>query len=127
MPSPSTSPAARGRPKPSRQGSATGSAGLDLADCDDAQVALDTALPGEFDVTSGGRVVWAYASDPTVPAVAIAQGDVAQDDYAMLATLALSAGINHLAIGVWIDGVYTPAELSGTLWAALDIVLLEVE
>ena len=94
---------------------------VDLADCDDAQIALDTALPGEFDVTSGGRVVWAYASDPTVPAVAIAQGDVDQDGYALLATLALGAGINHLAIGFWVGSVYTPAELSGTLWEAMQI------
>lgn len=96
-----------------------------LEDCDDAQVALDTALPGDFDVTSGGRVVWAYASDPTVPAVAVAQGDVDQDGYALLATLALAAGINHLAIGFWAGGVYTPAAQSGTLWEAMQIVQVE--
>lgn len=96
-----------------------------LEDCDDAQIALDTALPGDFDVTSGARVVWAYASDPTVPAVAVAQGDVDQDGYALLATLALGAGINHLAIGFWVGAVYTPAELSGTLWEAMQIQAVE--
>jgi hypothetical protein len=98
---------------------------VDLDDCDDAQIALDLACPGEFDVTSGGRVVWAYASDPTVPAVAVAQGDISQDSYALLATLALGAGINHLAIGFWVGSVYTPAELSGTLWEAMQIQPVE--
>ena len=96
-----------------------------LEDCDDAQVALDTALPGDFDVTSGARVVWAYASDPTVPAVAVAQGDVDQDGYALLATLALAAGVNHLAIGFWEGAVYTPAAPSGTLWEAMQIAPVE--
>lgn len=95
---------------------------------DDAQVALDTAAPGDFDVTSPDRTVWAYASDPTVPAWAVGQGRVDQVDYALLATLALTAGINHLAVGVWIAGTpetYQAAEPAGTLWEALELVPVE--
>lgn len=100
---------------------------VDLADCDDAQIALDTAAPGDFDITSPDRTVWAYASDPTVPAVAVAQGRVEQADYALLATLALPAGINHLAVGVWIDAdpIVQPAEPGGTLWEAMQIQAVE--
>ncbi len=101
---------------------------VDLADTAEAQDAFDTACPGTFDVTSPDRTVWAYASDPTVPAVAVAQGRVDQDDYALLATLALAAGINHLAIGVWVAGdpeTYQPAEPSGTLWVAMQIEPVE--
>lgn len=100
---------------------------VDLADCDDAQTALTTAAPDVFDVTSPDRTVWAYASDPTTPAVAVAQGRVEQGDYALLATLALPAGINHLAVGVWIDEDPTvqPAEPGGTLWEAMQIQPVE--
>lgn len=97
---------------------------VDLADCADAQDALDTACPGVFDVVSGDRTVWAYATDPAEPAVAVAQGRVAQVDYALLATLAGVAGINHLAIGAWLEGspeVYVAAENEGTLWEAMQI------
>lgn len=95
-----------------------------------AQAAFDTACPGVFDVTSPDRTLWADAATPTIPAWAVGQGDLAQVDYALLATLALAAGINHLAIGAWIDTdppTYQPAEQAGTLWVALDIVPLEVE
>lgn len=100
---------------------------VDLTDADDAQSALDTAAPGVFDVTSVDRTVWAYASDPTVPAVAVAQGRVEQAEYALLATLALPAGINHLAVGVWVDDdpVVQPAEPVGTLWVAMNIAPVE--
>lgn len=98
---------------------------VDLDDAAAAQDALDTACPGVFDVTSGGRVEWAYSSDPTVPAVAVAQGDVDQGDYAVLATLALAAGVNHLAIGFWEGNVYTAAPAAGTLWAAMQIQPVE--
>lgn len=96
-----------------------------LEDCDDAQAVFDTACPGDFDVTSVDRTVWAYASDPTVPAVAVAQGKIAQEDYALLATLALSAGVNHIAIGFWEGSTYTAAPLSGTLWEAMQIQTVE--
>lgn len=95
-----------------------------LDDAESAQDALDLACPGDFDVTSGDRTLYADASDPTVPAWAVAQGRVDQVDYALLATLALAAGINHLAIGVWLAGdpeTYQAADIAGTLWAALDI------
>lgn len=100
---------------------------VELADTADAQAALDTATPGVFDVSSPDRTVWAYASDPTVPAVAVAQGRVEQPEYALLATLALPAGINHLAVGVWIDDDPTvqPAEPGGTLWEAMQIQPVE--
>lgn len=100
---------------------------VDLDDAATAQTALDTAVPGVFDVSTPDRTVWAYASDPTVPAVAVAQGRVEQPEYALLATLALAAGINHLAVGVWIDANPTvqPAEPVGTLWEAMQIQPVE--
>lgn len=101
---------------------------VDLDDAEAAQDALDLACPGVFDVSTVDRTVWAYASAPTVPAVAVAQGRVEQAEYALLATLALAAGVNHLAVGVWLAGspeTYQPAEPGGTLWEAMDIAPVE--
>jgi hypothetical protein len=99
-----------------------------LEDAADAQDVFDVACPGVFDVVTPDRSLRAYAADPTVPAWAVGQGRVDQVDYALLATLALTAGINHLAVGVWIAGTpetYQAAEPAGTLWEALDLVPVE--
>lgn len=96
-----------------------------LADCTAAQIVLTATCPGVFDVTSGDRTVWAYASDPTTPAVAVAQGKVNQAQYAALAVAAAAAGINHIAIGFWVDTTYTAADPAETLWAAMEIVPVE--
>lgn len=96
-----------------------------LADCAAAQLVLNATCPGDFDVTSGDRTVWAYASDPAVPAVAVAQGKVDQSKYAALGAAAAAAGISHLAIGFWEGAVYTPAAEGGTLWAAMEITPVE--
>ena len=98
-----------------------------LADTTAAQAALDTACPGDFDVSSGGRALWAHAATPTVPAYAVAQGDLDQTKYATLATLATAAGIAHVAIGFWEGNTYTAAPQAGTLWGALEIVPVEDE
>lgn len=101
---------------------------VDLDDAEAAQDVLDLACPGVFDVSTMDRTVWAYASAPTVPAVCVAQGRVEQDEYALLATLALAAGVNHLAVGAWIAGApetYQPAQSGGTLWEAMQIQPVE--
>jgi hypothetical protein len=96
-----------------------------LADCAAAQLVLDATCPGDFDVSSLDRTVWARAAAPTVPAVAVAQGKVDQAKYAALGAAASAVGISHLAIGFWEGSTYTPAAESGTLWAAMEIVAVE--
>lgn len=96
-----------------------------LADAAAAQLVLDATCPGDFDVTSPDRTVWAYASDPTVPAVAVGQGKINQAKYAALAVAAAAASINHLAIGFWVDTAYTAADPAETLWSAMGIVRVE--
>lgn len=98
---------------------------VDLEDAEAAQEILDFACPGVFDVTTSERAVWAYISDPTVPAVAVGMGRVEQDNYALLATLAIAAGVSHLAVGFWVGEEYVPAEPSGTLWEAMQIATVE--
>lgn len=98
-----------------------------LEDAGGAQDALDLYCPGDFDVTTIDRTIWAYASDPTIPAVAVAQGKIDQEQYANLAAASLLSKINHLAIGFWEGSVYTPAELAGTLWSAMAIQPVEEE
>lgn len=95
---------------------------VELSNATTAQAAFDTACPNVYDVSSSARTLWANSSDPYTPAWAVAQGDIDQVQYAELATLALAAGINHLSIGAWIDGIYVPAPQNGTLWAALSIM-----
>jgi hypothetical protein len=101
---------------------------VELADCEDAQAVFDAVCPGDFDVVSVDRTLWAEAADPTVPAFAVGQGKVGQGDYAAMAALALSAGINHLAIGQWEQAypggpqTLLSAGEGGTLWEALGLV-----
>lgn len=87
-----------------------------------AQAALDTACPGVFDVLTADRSLRANSDSPTVAAWSVAQGDVDQEQYALLATLALAAGIHHLSIGVWVGNTYEAASQAGTLWDALGLV-----
>jgi hypothetical protein len=101
---------------------------VDLADCADAQEVFDAVCPGNFDVLSPERTLWAEDNAPTVPAFAVGQGKVEQADYAAMAALALSAGIHHLAIGQWEQAypggpqTLLSAGEGGTLWEALGLV-----
>lgn len=103
---------------------------VDLDDTVAAQNALDTACPGDFDVTTGDRTLMALSAAPAVGAFAVGQGPLAQADYAMLATMALAAGINHAVVGVWVeDGqggeVFQPAQSQDALWEAMGLVPVE--
>lgn len=98
-----------------------------LDDCDEAQAVFDDVCPGYFDVLSGDRTLHADEEDPETPTYAVAQGQLPQAEYAAVAALALSAGINHLSVGMWVRAdefsplVRLPAPEGGSLWEALGI------
>lgn len=103
-----------------------------LASTAAAQAALDTVAPGDFDVNSPDRTLYALASAPTIPVYAVAQGRLQQACYIALAAVALDAGISHAVIATWTrEGlqpeVYVRPQAGQTLWEVLGLVPLEVE